>query len=537
MRLPALMRLPNPFTMDYLFQSLTTTPVAFPSAILVILLSLLVYASRSRYDSHEPPRAQGTLKAFLRHGLHAFDVLAAENLHKFPHGIFTVSLFGFHVYVVNDPEVVTTVSARSRYTSFKPTMIRTTATLAGQKGNGKELMFKDIDEPEIGRTGGWFQDMHKLVLKTLAPGPVLEDLVRSFIPSWDNFITSLHERVSSSPNLMNVDLYEWVCKAMTVSISNAVWGPSNPYSVYPDLWRKFWTFNDSFNFFTYNISPRVLARQGIAARDEVASAFAMYQESAAFDEASPLGRNRIELLKKIGLSNVEAARMAVPATVGQAGNTIPTTYAALSYILRDPDLVSRIRKELDALLVYHDATHISFDAFRARASCPLLVSAVYETMRIISLANTFRSVMEDFPLNIPSTSTTYLLKKGSMIWSSGSTIHRTSEFHYDADKFVPDRFLGMSNPETQMPGLFRGFGGGASICSGRHFATAMVMASIGSLLVRFDFECAEELYLPTRRDLVWGHAIPKPKGKTLVGMKLRKGFEDTVWESSLVPKQ
>ncbi|KAL9621148.1 MAG: hypothetical protein Q9160_004399 [Pyrenula sp. 1 TL-2023] len=505
------------------------------SLLFVIFSSLVLLIFRLKDDPREPPRAKGTFKAFLRHGLHAFDVLAAQNLHKFPDGIFTVSLFGFHVYVVNDPEVITTVSARSRHTSFKPTMIRTTATLAGHKGNARKLMFKNIDEPEVGRVDGWFQDMHKLVLKTLAPGPVLEDLILAFLPSYDSHITLLHRKVFNSPNLIHIDLYQWICEAMTTSISDAVWGPSNPYSVYPDLWQKFWIFNDSFNFFTYNIWPQLLARRGVAARKEIASAFAKYQESKAFKKASPLGKDRIELLKKLGLSNTETARMAVPATVGQAGNTIPTTFASLSYILRDPSLVSSIRKELDGLLVYKDPTHVSFDAFQVRALCPLLVSSVYETMRIISLANTFRSVMEDFSLSIPSSSTTYLLKKGGMIWSSGSTIHRTTDFHHDADKFVPNRFLGMSNPETQMPGLFRGFGGGASICSGRHFATAIVMASIGSLLVRFDFERVNELYLPRRDDLVWGHAMPKPKGKTWVDMKLRKGFESVVWERSLMP--
>lgn len=518
--------------MDTILPFLMTCPWAIIFTVIIVLLFLKLYAGPTESDFQEPPKAHGALKAFLHYGIHAFDVLATQNLHRFPHGIFTVSLFGFHVYVVNDPEVITTVSARSRYTSFKPTMIRTTALLAGQKGNARKLMFKDINEPEIGRTGGWFQDMHKLVLKTLAPGPVLDSLVRAFIPSWDKFLASLHEEVAESGTLRDVDLYQWVCKAMTVSISNAVWGPSNPYSVRADLWQRFWIFNDSFNVLTYNLWPNLLARQGIAARDDIASAFALYQESEAFERASSLGRNRIEQLKKIGLSNTEAARMAVPATVGQAGNTIPTTFAALSYILHDNGLVSRIRKELDPLLVYHDATHVYFDAFRARASCPLLVSTVYETMRIISLANTFRTVMEDFPLSISSTSTTYLLKKGSLIWSSGSTIHRASEFHRDADKFVPDRFLGMSNPETQMPGLFRGFGGGASICSGRHFATAMIMASIGSLLVRFDFEHGEELCLPTRQDLALGHAIPKPKGKTNAVVKVRRGFEDVVWGPS-----
>lgn len=517
------------------FSHIWTYHLTTASLLFAIFSSLILLVLRFKNDPREPPRAKGTLKVFLRHGLHAFDVLAAQNLHKFPHGIFTVSLFGFHVYVVNSPEVITTVSARSRHTSFKPTMIRTTATLAGHKGNARKLMFKNIDEPEVGRVDGWFQDMHKLVLKTLAPGPVLEDLILAFLPRYDSHIASLHRKVAQSPDLIQIDLYQWICEAMTVSISDAVWGPSNPYSVYPDLWQKFWIFNDSFNFFTYNIWPRLLARQGVAAREEIASAFAKYQESQAFEEASPLGKDRIELLKKLGLSNTETARMAVPATVGQAGNTIPTTFASLSYILRDPSLVSSIRKELDALLIYRDPTHVSFDASRARASCPLLVSSVYETMRIISLANTFRSVMEDFSLSVPSSSTTYLLKKGGMIWSSGSTVHRTSDFHHDANKFVPDRFLGMSNPETQMPGLFRGFGGGASICSGRHFATAIVMASIGSLLVRYDFECVDELYLPRRDDLVWGHAMPKPKGRTFVDMKLRKGFENIVWEPSLIP--
>ena len=46
----------------------------------------------------------------------------------------------------------------------------------------------------------------------------------------------------------------------------------------------------------------------------------------------------------------------------------------------------------------------------------------------------------------------------------------------------------MRYPETQMPDIFRAFGGGGNVCLGRHFARAIVPGTIATLLLGFDFE-------------------------------------------------
>ena len=81
----------------------------------------------------------------------------------------------------------------------------------------------------------------------------------------------------------------------------------------------------------------------------------------------------------------------------------------------------------------------------------------------------------------------------------------------------------MRYPETQMPDIFRAFGGGGNICLGRPFARAIVPGAIGTLLVAFDFESfdGEPLCVPNRKDLMLGHATPHPFGNTIVTVKAR----------------
>lgn len=136
---------------------------------------------------------------------------------------------------------------------------------------------------------------------------------------------------------------------------------------------------------------------------------------------------------------------------------------------------------------------------------------------------TIRRIEQDYPLTIKEDNTEYFLRKGNFIWGSGVAIHTPSSSYKDAEKFIPDRFLGVRYPETQMPDIFRAFGGGGNICLGRHFARTIVPGAVGTLLMAFGFEPfdGKPLCVPNRKDLMLGHATPNPFGDTIATVKAR----------------
>ncbi|KAF2245790.1 hypothetical protein BU26DRAFT_568334 [Trematosphaeria pertusa] len=60
-----------------------------------------------------------------------------------------------------------------------------------------------------------------------------------------------------------------------------------------------------------------------------------------------------------------------------------------------------------------------------------------------------------------------------------------------AASFSHRRFVNsQANKKTLNPAAFRAFGGGATLCPGRHFATTEILAAAAMLIARFEMEPA-----------------------------------------------
>lgn len=55
-------------------------------------------------------------------------------------------------------------------------------------------------------------------------------------------------------------------------------------------------------------------------------------------------------------------------------------------------------------------------------------------------------------------------------------------------EFQHKRFVRSPERKRPTPIAFRGFGGGSTLCPGRHFATTEVLTFVALMIVRFDFE-------------------------------------------------
>ena len=112
----------------------------------------------------------------------------------------------------------------------------------------------------------------------------------------------------------------------------------------------------------------------------------------------------------------------------------------------------------------------------------------------------------------------------------------------DAEKFNPDRFLKESHsPESNHstrkrppPAAFRAFGGGTTLCPGRHFATNEVLAVTAMFALRYDLMPVKGTWsLPKTENTNMTLSIMEPDTDFEVDVFVRKGFEEGRFACSL----
>jgi len=108
-----------------------------------------------------------------------------------------------------------------------------------------------------------------------------------------------------------------------------------------------------------------------------------------------------------------------------------------------------------------------------------------------------------------------------------------------AKDFDPRRFMkpqhkkGDEQPKRH-PAAFRAFGGGTTLCPGRHFATTEVVAVVAMLVLRYEItplEGASEAkwVLPKQDNNNVGTSVLPPVSDIKVRITKRKGWEDGQW--------
>ncbi len=134
----------------------------------------------------------------------------------------------------------------------------------------------------------------------------------------------------------------------------------------------------------------------------------------------------------------------------------------------------------------------------------------------------------------------WLLKKGAMVQMPSRIIHKDSSiWGKDVDEFNPRRFMKGETPRTENgrrpnPAAFRAFGGGTTLCPGRHFATMEVLAVVTMFIMRYDMApTAGRWSLPRTDNTNVAAVITEPDTDIEVEVSTRKGFEDGSWAFAL----
>ncbi|KAF7557885.1 hypothetical protein G7Z17_g251 [Cylindrodendrum hubeiense] len=267
-------------------------------------------------------------------------------------------------------------------------------------------------------------------------------------------------------------------------------------------------------------------------RKELVGAFLKYLNDDGLSSACSFIKELSGLGIRRGLSNENNARALLGSILAIVGNTIPTTFWLLISIYSRPDLLAEIRAELEATLENPSArTDICLDITAMREKCPIFMSTYDEVLRMTSGIATVRYTNEDTIIQ-----DRWLLKKGAQVQMPTAFIHADpTTWGADADVFDHTRFLKSKvltkEQRTRRTAAFRPFGGGNTLCPGRHFASYEVLTFAGSILLGFDMTPTTAIFDIPKMDR---SKLPltslKPAGDIKVHLVRRSGWENAVFE-------
>ncbi|KAK8075550.1 hypothetical protein PG997_010213 [Apiospora hydei] len=429
--------------------SLIATLLAGLIAVHFILHMLL----HSTQDAQEPPLVD-TEVPFLSALVHiGWQGLRYWDRHvQLP--MFTMRFPYFRIYVVNSTKLIPIVQRHVKTISFSPIEVEMSARFMAVSKKTFEIISRDPMD-DHGFVAGMSQTTHV----DLSPGRRLdslnEDSVRTLSESLDKIAIKG----------ARVNMREWIDQEITMATTEAIYGPLNPFrdhavaSIWPD-------YEDGLAPLLLNILPALTARKPTRAREALVKAYERYYAQGGHIHASAFIKHRCEFYQQRGVPFEDIARIEVGAAIGLVSNTKPAAFWLLYHICADATLLDSCRQELMSNAVHTDETNgniHTMDMTHVKSSCPILFSAFKETFRCHGMGIAIRQIVED---------------------------------DIDVDTFNHSRFLpGDSKQHVKSDGgsklrrdpvAFRGFGGGSTLCPGRHFAATEILAFVALAILRFD---------------------------------------------------
>ncbi|KAK5653267.1 hypothetical protein OQA88_9166 [Cercophora sp. LCS_1] len=433
------------------------------------------------------------------------DKIAQDNIGKHPDGIFIASFWGWKAYVITSLPTMTQIQVKSKSRDYRLT---TTITLASIGG---------LSRPRLGSLLGrdhglcFGADFHNVNARELALGTPTNRIAKSFSIAWSSCLDSMRAAVHHDSD---IDLWTWLFRMTVISTSRAIFGPRSPFTTDPNLWEDLAVYNDTYHPVKNMLSFAVPWR-GIKEQHKLTNAFLELLDQGGFDQSCSLAQSRQRCFAKFCLDEHGQAGINITTTLGQS-KPAAAAFACLSFIFRNSGLIDRLRGEIDA----HG---IEFHPSRAVDECPLLLSCLHETLRLGTLGAMVGWITDDHVFEVKPSGRRYLLRGGRALWAAGGVAQRSEELFPDPGMFVPERFLGVRYPETQVPG-FRAFAGGDVICLGRHYFRSVTMEMLASLLTEFEFEETQRgpLCVPDVTSFAVGDGVVRPRGNTIVGIRARR---------------
>ncbi|RMY78292.1 hypothetical protein D0863_00748, partial [Hortaea werneckii] len=412
----------NPFS--------TTLILPLLACLLARALWLLCSATISTHltDNPEPPEIKAELPLFshtycmLREGADYYCRL----YHRHQSGLYTLRTIFGRMYMISSPSWTQAFHRASKSLSFHDLVAPTLHSVLDLDPGTLQVFTENLNN-ERGDRSGVLWEIHDLVKRVLAPrSKGLEEVNQVFFDEIAAHVNALPRDEGTA-----VELWKWVCRIMSTSSTTAAYGPSNPFALEPSLVDDFW--NIAQNMHILFILPRswllsYLAPKLSEARQRVFRALREYSETEKFTSGSSLAQESARIRLSKGMTKSQSGQAELSIVMALLLNTVPAAFWFLTYIFADPQLLAVLRQEVDACTTPISNTHI-LTATKLRTHCPLLNSALRETLRLAAPMNTTRYVREDTLFRNPVTGETYLLRKGSLAQIATTVIHQQRDLY------------------------------------------------------------------------------------------------------------
>ncbi len=281
-------------------------------------------------------------------------------------------------------------------------------------------------------------------------------------------------------------------------------------------------------FLLLNILPLAFFKEGLKGRAHLTKSFRQYYTNSEHVEGSAYIRRFIQQITEHGMSDAEHAKLLVLSLFTVIANTMPAAFWVVYRIFSDPVVLEDCRREVAQAVQEQDDTS-TVDATFILNSCPILMSTYHEVFRVHGMANSVRVVSEDHMLDGK-----YRLKKGGLVMMSARAQHKNPAlWGENANEFDYKRFVKQpGTARSYNPAAFRGFGGGNTLCPGRHFATSEILLFATLLLLRFDIVPTKgQWVLPPTGNSSQAEAIEQPDHDIEVELRPRPGVSKN-WQIS-----
>lgn len=257
-----------------------------------------------------------------------------------------------------------------------------------------------------------------------------------------------------------------------------------------------------------DVCPKLFARRSVQARKVLVEAFDKYFNTRGHEEGSAFVQAHYKHKVDQGATGIDIANFEIGGFVAILSNTVPAAFWVLYHTISDAAVLDECRQELIRCCRIEGNT-CNLDISDVKSSCPLLLSILKEALRFHGIGTSVRVVTQDHLLDGK-----YFLKKGGVVMIPGPVQHTSqSAYGNTVGEFQHKRFMRESGRKQPTQVAFRGFGGGSTLCPGRHFASTEVIAFVALMILQFDFEPKQGKWVqPTTGNAGMHTTIAAPDG-------------------------
>ncbi|THY99138.1 cytochrome P450 [Aureobasidium pullulans] len=376
------------------------------------------------------------------------------------------------------------------------------------------------------------------------------------------------------------DVWVWLRDIMTISTTTALFGKKNsPWLKHPSLVKTYWGYEAGDVSGRAPLTDLTDRRSKRDHADLVAALYDYFHQrhdipspslpgTVANEDQGEVGLTTTklaEIQRQVGYTATELGATYTVVLHGALVNMVPTTFWFAMYVFTQRNLLEQLRIEVAVAVSMDRATgkNCQRNAFvnsgNIDKTCPLLLSTLRETQRLVSLGTPHRRALKDtvIPgLDENGNERSYLLKKGTAMLLSIKCNHRDPLiWGASVNDFVADRFFDGENKRQDPVGVeervahdddhtgtdarnlrrkaYMPFGGGKELCPGPNFATSEMLGTMVILILGYDIRRKDGgvLDLPkfAQPKMTQTTARPHPGADLQATVSRREGWEDILW--------